>query len=111
VLRGRADRAGRSAGLLHWDGRFLPGTWLITQTIEAAATRLANTPVIAVVIRLAHHVAALVAYLRIATERGLVLLILNSDPSSKTVAAHGGLDRQLPPIRSLSAIPQQAIRC
>lgn len=53
---------GDRPGLSHWDGRFPPGIWLVTQAIEAAATRLAETPVMAVVIRRAHHVAALVAY-------------------------------------------------
>lgn len=82
---------------LHWDGEFLPGTWLIVKAIEAAREKLTTNPVVSICIRRAHHIAALVAYLRLATEQGLALLILNSDPSGKTVAAHGGLDRQITP--------------
>jgi len=85
------------AAALHWDGDFLPGTWLMTQAIAAASAKLANNPVVTVVIRQAHHIAGLVAYLRLATEAGHAMLIVNSDPSGKTVAAHGGLDRQITP--------------
>jgi LDH2 family malate/lactate/ureidoglycolate dehydrogenase len=82
---------------LHWDGRFLPGTWLMVRAIEAARAKLKNNPVVTVVIRQAHHIAGLVAYLRMATEAGLSILIVNSDPSSKAVAAHGGIERQITP--------------
>jgi LDH2 family malate/lactate/ureidoglycolate dehydrogenase len=82
---------------LHWDGQFLPGTWLMVRAIEAARAKLKNNPVVTVVIRQAHHIAGLVAYLRMATEAGLSILIVNSDPSSKTVAAHGGIERQITP--------------
>jgi len=53
---------------LHWDGQFLPGTWLMARAIEAARAKLKNNPVVTVVIRQAHHIAGLVAYLRLATE-------------------------------------------
>jgi len=85
------------AAALHWDGEFLPGTWLMAHAIEAAKAKLKNNPVVTVVIRQAHHIAGLVAYLRLATESGHAILIVNSDPSGKTVAAHGGLDRQITP--------------
>jgi L-lactate dehydrogenase len=81
----------------HWDGEFLPGTWLMKKAIETAKRKLTASPVCTAVLRQCHHIAALTAYLRIATEDGLAILILNSDPSSKTVAAHGGLDRMITP--------------
>lgn len=82
---------------LHWDGEFLPGTWLMVRAIAAAKQKLRNNPVVTVVVRQSHHIAGLVAYLRLATESGHALLIVNSDPSSKTVAAHNGIDRQITP--------------
>jgi LDH2 family malate/lactate/ureidoglycolate dehydrogenase len=85
------------AAALHWDGQFLPGTWLMVRAIEAARAKLARNPVVTVVVRQSHHIAGLVAYLRTATDAGLALLIVHSDPSSKTVAAHGGIDRQITP--------------
>lgn len=85
------------AAALHWDGEFLPGTWLMVRAIEAAKLKVRNNPVVTVVVRRAHHIAGLVAYLRLATEAGLALLIVNSDPSSRTVAAHNGIGRQITP--------------
>lgn len=85
------------AAALHWDGEFLPGTWLMVRAIDAAKTKLKANPVVTVAMRQVHHIAALVAYLRRATDSGLAILILNSDPSGKTVAAHGGIDRQITP--------------
>jgi LDH2 family malate/lactate/ureidoglycolate dehydrogenase len=82
---------------LHWDGQFLPGTWLMVRAIEAARAKLPQNPVVTAVVRQCHHIAGLVAYLRQATEVGLAILIVHSDPSSKTVAAHGGIDRQITP--------------
>lgn len=81
----------------HWDGEFLPGTWLLVEAVSAARRKLAGSPVVTGVVRQAHHIGALVSYLRLATDAGYAMLILNSDPSSKTVAAHGGLDRVITP--------------
>jgi LDH2 family malate/lactate/ureidoglycolate dehydrogenase len=85
------------AAALHWDGQFLPGTWLMVRAIEAARAKLTHSPVVTAVVRQSHHIAGLIAYLRTATDAGLAILIVNSDPSSKTVAAHGGIDRQITP--------------
>jgi LDH2 family malate/lactate/ureidoglycolate dehydrogenase len=43
-----------------------------------------------VVIRRSHHIACLAAYLRRATEQGMVLLVACSDPNAASVAPFGG---------------------
>jgi LDH2 family malate/lactate/ureidoglycolate dehydrogenase len=80
-----------------WDADTLPGTWILTKAIGEACVRAARHGVVTVVLRNTAHIAALGAYLRQATERGLVILIANSDPSMRTVAPAGSREAQLAP--------------
>ena len=73
-----------------WDGHYLPGTWLITQAMELAIARSRDHPVVTVVIRDSHHVGFHAAYLRRATTRGLVMLLLDTNPNFGAVAPYGG---------------------
>lgn len=73
-----------------WDGRYLPGPWLVRRAMRLAFERCAQQPVVTVVIRRSHHIAALAAYLREATERGLVMLLTCSDPAVASVTPFGG---------------------
>lgn len=80
-----------SAGaVLTWDGRRLPGPWLILRAFEAAAARATEFGSGIVVIRRSHHIACLAAYLQRSTERGLVMLLISSDPNTASVAPFGG---------------------
>lgn len=75
-----------------WDGRRLPGPWLVLRALECAA-RLATTQGTGtVVIRRSHHIASLASYHRRAAEQGLLLVLTCSDPNSASVAPFGGLD-------------------
>src|SRR6202040_1621955 len=80
-----------------WDADTLPGTWILTRAIGEACARAVQHGVVTVVLRNTAHIAALGAYLRQATERGLVILIANSDPSMRTVAPAGSRGAQLAP--------------
>ena len=73
-----------------WDGRYLPGTWLVTEAMELAFARSRDQPVVTVVIRDSHHVGFHAAYLRRATMRGLVMLLLDTNPYFGAVAPYGG---------------------
>jgi LDH2 family malate/lactate/ureidoglycolate dehydrogenase len=73
-----------------WDGRYLPGPWLVTSAMDLALERIASHPVMTVVIRRSHHIACLQAYLKRATDRGMVMLLMSSDPSCGSVAPFGG---------------------
>jgi LDH2 family malate/lactate/ureidoglycolate dehydrogenase len=75
---------------LTWDGRYLPGPWLVRQSIDAAQKRLREYPVVTVVIRRSHHIGCLQAYLRPVTEAGFVILLSCADPDSQTVTPYGG---------------------
>jgi LDH2 family malate/lactate/ureidoglycolate dehydrogenase len=73
-----------------WDGDYLPGPWLVTHAMELIFERIAMHPVMTVVVRRSHHIACLQAYLKRATDRGLVMLLISSDPSCGSVTPYGG---------------------
>jgi LDH2 family malate/lactate/ureidoglycolate dehydrogenase len=82
---------------LTWDGRYLPGPWLVKRAIAAAKDRLAAHPTATVAIRRSHHIGCLQAYLEPVTGEGLVILLTCSDPSAGGVAPHGGLASRITP--------------
>jgi L-lactate dehydrogenase len=88
-----ADRGGSIA----WDGNFLPGPWLVLRAMETAFARVAELGVVSVAIRRAHHIACLQAYLPRATDRGLVMLLMSSDPATGSVAPHGAIAGRFTP--------------
>ena len=88
-----------------WDGRYLPGPWLVRQAIALARKRLAEHPVVAVSIRRSHHIGCLQAYLRSVTDAGLLILLTCSDPASRTVAPHGGTAPRFSPNPIAAGIP------
>jgi LDH2 family malate/lactate/ureidoglycolate dehydrogenase len=86
-----------SGSALTWDGRRLPGPWLVKRAIRAARERLAAHPTATVVIRRSHHIGCLQAYLKPVTDDGLVILLTCSDPTGAGVTPHGGVASRLTP--------------
>ncbi len=78
-------------GAVTWDGRYLPGPWLVHKAMQLAFDRVKAQAVVTVVIRRSHHIACLAAYLKHATDRGLVMLLSCSDPAVASVAPHGAM--------------------
>jgi L-lactate dehydrogenase len=75
---------------LCWNGRRLPGVWLVAEAVRLACERAATYGTVTVAIGNAHHIASLSAYLPEATDKGLMVLIGSSDPSQANVAPFGG---------------------
>jgi LDH2 family malate/lactate/ureidoglycolate dehydrogenase len=90
---------------LTWDGRYLPGPWLMRRAIAVARTRLAGHPVVTVVIRQSHHIGCLQAYLKPVTDAGFFILLTCSDPANRTVAPHGGVAPRFSPDPLAAGIP------
>jgi LDH2 family malate/lactate/ureidoglycolate dehydrogenase len=90
---------------LTWDGRYLPGPWLVRQAIGTARERLAQHPAVTVVIRRSHHIGCLQAYLKPVTDAGLMIVLSCSDPASRTVTPHGGAAPRLSPNPIAAGIP------
>lgn len=80
-----------------WDGRYLPGLWLVEQAIHAALPRASKTGIAAVAIRRSHHIGCLAALVKQAADLGYVALIANSDPAGKRVAPFGGTEALFTP--------------
>jgi L-lactate dehydrogenase len=90
---------------LTWDGRYLPGPWLVRRAIREAQRRLAKQPMLTIVIRRSHHIGCLQAYLKPVTDEGLFILLSCSDPSSHTVTPHGGMAPRFSPNPIAAGIP------
>jgi LDH2 family malate/lactate/ureidoglycolate dehydrogenase len=75
-----------------WDGKYLPGLWVISHAIDVATPRAKELGITAIAIRRSHHIGCLAALARQATDRGLVAMLFNSDPSGKRVAPYGGTE-------------------
>ena len=80
-----------------WDGQRLPGPWLVLKAMALAAERAATQGTCTVVIRRSHHIACLAAFLKRATDQGLVMILTCSDANSASVAPFGGLDAVFTP--------------
>ena len=88
-----------------WDGRRLPGPWLVTQALALAVKRARQNGTGTVVIRRSHHIACLAAYLRPVAEQGLLVLLSCSDPTLAGVAPHGGRTAVITPDPLAAAWP------
>lgn len=73
-----------------WDGRRLPGPWLVHSGIDALMPRARQYGSATLVIRRSHHIACLAAYLLRAAEAGFLMMLASSDPAVQSVAPHGG---------------------
>jgi LDH2 family malate/lactate/ureidoglycolate dehydrogenase len=76
--------------VLTWDGKRLPGQWLMLQALEQASARARQFGMGAVCIRRSHHIAALAPYARRVALQGQILLLMTSAPAGASVAPYGG---------------------
>jgi LDH2 family malate/lactate/ureidoglycolate dehydrogenase len=61
-------------GAMCWDGRRLPGPWLVVRAIEQALARFPEHGGAAVAIRESHHIGCLAAYVERATSKDCMVL-------------------------------------
>lgn len=90
---------------LTWDGRRLPGPWLVRRAIAIASERARRLGTCTVAIRRSHHIACLAAYLRPVAEQGLMAILTCSDPTVRSVAPHGGRREVMTPNPLAAAWP------
>lgn len=91
-----------------WDGRKLPGPWLVRRAIAAAEAAAQGFGLGAVSIAQSHHIAALAAYGPAVAARGLMLVLTCSDPATASVAPWGGTRRAITPNPLAAAWPTPA---
>lgn len=91
--------------IAHWDGRKLPGPWLVRRAVAEASKAAAVFGLGAVSIARSHHIGCLAAYGPPVAEAGQVLLLMCSDPSTASVAPWGGTRRIITPNPIVAAWP------
>ncbi|MCC8392297.1 Ldh family oxidoreductase [Paraburkholderia sp. MMS20-SJTR3] len=92
-------------GSVLWDGRRLPGPWLVLSGIETLAPRAKKYGTATLVIRRSHHIACLASYLERATADGFMIVLSSSDPAGQSVAPHGGTRSVFTPNPIAAGIP------
>jgi L-lactate dehydrogenase len=105
AIAGEPEIVTESPATAVWDGRRLPGPWLVTRAVEKAAERAQEQGSFTIVIRRSHHIACLAAYLKAVTDRGMMLLLASSDPNTESVAPFGGTRRLITPNPLAVGIP------
>lgn len=92
LLTGDAQTLRDTGSSIAWDGKYLPGPWLVHQAIDLALERVKQYPVVTMTIQKSHHIGCLAAYPEKVTAKGLMFLLSCSDPVNATVAPFGGLE-------------------
>lgn len=95
-----------TAATLTWDGRRLPGPWLVLEALKKAAIMAKRCGTGTVAIRRSHHIACLAAFHKRATDQGLMMILASSDANSASVAPYGGLDPVFTPNPISIGIPK-----
>lgn len=80
-----------------WDGRKLPGPWLVRRAVDRASAMAEVFGLGCVVIKRAHHIACLAAYPEPVARAGKMLLLVSSDPATASVAPAGGIAAVMTP--------------
>ncbi len=73
-----------------WDGRYLPGLWLMERALSLGFERLAVHGTFTLSMRRSHHIGCLAALAKQATDRGYCAMIASSGPHTRVVAPFGG---------------------
>ncbi|MCW0001829.1 Ldh family oxidoreductase [Pararhizobium sp. YC-54] len=89
-LSGEVQTISDRGACLAWNGRRLPGAWLVNRAIDQALERVSQYGVVTVTIAEGHHTGALATYLPRLTDKGLMVLLACSGPASQGVAPYGG---------------------
>jgi L-lactate dehydrogenase len=94
---GAPDTLKDTGATIVWDGRYLPGLWLVDHALQVALERVGAHGVVTFAIRRSHHIACLAALVKQAVDRGLVAILATSDPAFSFVAPFGGREPLLTP--------------
>jgi L-lactate dehydrogenase len=102
---GEPEVLNRRSAAESWDGKRLPGPWLTLRALERATAMARSCGTGSIVVRRSHHIACLAAYLKRATDAGLVAVVESSDPTVVAVAPHGGIKPFITPNPIAAGLP------
>jgi LDH2 family malate/lactate/ureidoglycolate dehydrogenase len=94
---GQPDVIQDNGSTLVWDGRYLPGLWLVDQALNIAFERLPTAGIITFALRRSHHIACLASLVKRAVDQGYIAILATSDPAFSFVAPYGGREPVLTP--------------
>jgi LDH2 family malate/lactate/ureidoglycolate dehydrogenase len=88
-----------------WDGRYLPGLWLMDSALDRCLERLPQLGVVTFAMRRSHHIGCLAALAKKATDLGCYAMLASSGPHSRYVAPFGGKEALFSPNPFAIAFP------
>ena len=88
-----------------WDARRLPGPWIMLRALDTALAIAREAGTGTVTIRRSHHIACLAAYLKRATDEGMMAIVACSDPAVCSVAPFGAVSPVFTPNPLAVGIP------
>jgi L-lactate dehydrogenase len=91
VVTGEPEVLHDMGATLAWDGRKMPGPWLVLRAMDEAIARAKKFGMGAVTIQRSHHLASLGAYLKRATDQGYLIFLTLTDAGHSGVAPYGGI--------------------
>ncbi|MBU8539223.1 Ldh family oxidoreductase [Falsiroseomonas tokyonensis] len=92
---------------LTWNGRRLPGPWLVHKALDIALERAETYGTATIAIADSHHIGCLAAYLTRATERGFLMVLSSSASAAAAVAPFGAITGVLAPDPMAAGIPTE----
>lgn len=102
---GEPDVISDRGACIAWNGKRIPGTWLVNRALDLALERAPTYGTVTVSIAACQHIGALAPYLTRATERGFMMLLASSSPAAATVAPFGGTKPVMTPNPFAAGIP------
>lgn len=87
---GEPEEISAKPAAMLWDGRRLPGPWLMERALDRLIPAARQYGVASLVIRRSHHIACLAVYLMRVAQEGMLGIVACSDPNTASVAPFGG---------------------
>ncbi|WP_151446627.1 Ldh family oxidoreductase [Lacisediminimonas profundi] len=105
TLAGEPEVIADHGACITWNGRKLPGAWLLSEAIDIAIDRVQQLGVVTIVMANSYHTGALAVYMPKLTERGLMAVLACSAPPTRGIAPYGGTKGLLSPNPLAAGIP------
>nr|WP_321463906.1 Ldh family oxidoreductase [uncultured Cohaesibacter sp.] len=90
TLQGEPEILNEKPAAALWDGKMLPGPWLISEGFKLAVKQAKIYGTFTLSIKHSHHTAGLISYLKPVTDAGMIAMLSVSDPTEACVAPFGG---------------------
>ncbi|MET0962910.1 MAG: Ldh family oxidoreductase [Noviherbaspirillum sp.] len=105
TLEGEPEIVSDRGACVLWNGRRLPGAWLTARAVDLAVARVATYGTVTISISESGHIGALAAYLTRATDKGYMVMLASSTPTTSGVAPYGGTRPLFTPNPYAAGIP------